>query len=163
MGMKTTAAGLAIIALAPGAAYAKIYTCNQQGTIPDGGTGCAGAAGYQSAEPRYGSPNSMQFQNASVALDLFDIQPEGAEAFTPEGDSDTIGGAFTYDKAGFQTGKRLDLHYQHARRLGEGTRARLLIDVPVSINHADADHYRWHHRQQHDGNDGLADDDDSDH
>jgi hypothetical protein len=78
----------------------------------------------------------MQFQNAGVALDLYDIQPEGADAGLPEGDADTIGGAFTYGKAGFQKFQRYDLHYQHARRLKEGSRARLLIDVPVSVSHA---------------------------
>lgn len=128
-------AGLTIAALVPGGVMAKTYQCNinttQQNQV------CGGYQGYSSAEPRNGSPNSMQFQNASVALDMFDFQPEGADAFTPEGDSDTVGGAFTYDKAGFQRGERLDLHYQHARRIGEGSRARLIVDVPVNISHYD--------------------------
>ena len=97
-----------------------------------------GAQGYASTEPRYGSPNSMPVQNAQVALDMFDVQPEGAAAFTPEGDSDTVGGAFTYGKAGLQKVERYDLHYQHARRIGEGSRARFLLDVPVSIEHANS-------------------------
>ena len=131
MGMKIRTAGLTLAALLPSAAMAKTYNCAITTTTGQ----CGRYQGYQVGEPRYGSPNSMQFQNASVALDLYDIQPEGADAFTPEGDSDTVGGAFTYGSAGFQHLERYDLHYQHARRIGEGTRARLLIDVPVNIAH----------------------------
>lgn len=98
---------------------------------------CPQLQGSSAAEPRYGGANSLQFQTASVGLDLFDIQPEGEDRFLAEGDSDTIGAAFTYGKAGFQKIERFDLHYQHARRLHEGSRARLLIDVPINILHAD--------------------------
>lgn len=132
MGISKKFAGVALIALVPGGAWAKTYTCDVSTT-----TQCPALQGSYAAEPRAGSPNSMTYQNSAVALDLFDIQPEGADAFTPEGDSDTIGGAGTYYKAGYQTGERYDLHYQHARRIGEGTRARLIIDIPVSLNHAD--------------------------
>ncbi|WP_353230186.1 hypothetical protein [Novosphingobium sp.] len=93
--------------------------------------------GYQAADPSYGSPTSMPVQNAQVALDLFNIQAEGTDTQTPDGDSDTIGGAFTYGKAGLQKLERYDLHYQHARRIGEGSRMRFLLDVPVNIIHAD--------------------------
>ena len=136
----TIRAAICAAALLPAAAMAKTYGCSIGGTGPTGPTTtgqCGGYEGYGVGEPRYGSPNSMQFQNAAVSLDLFDVQPEGADAFTPEGDSDTIGGAFTYGKAGFQHDERYDLHYQHARRIGEGTRARFLVDVPVSIAHYD--------------------------
>lgn len=127
------ATATALAALLPSPAFAKTYTC----TIQPGVTQCPAAQGYVSGEPRYGSPNSMPVQNAQVALDMFDVQPEGADVFTPEGDADTIGVTGTYGKAGFQKNQRLDLHYQHARRIGEGTRARFLLDVPVSINHED--------------------------
>lgn len=112
----------------PVPAFAQTYICT--GTCPQ-------VQGSSSAEPRYGGANSLQFQSASVGLDMFDIQPEGPDRFLPEGDSDTIGGAFTYGKAGFQKIERLDLHYQHARRFREGSRARLVFDLPVNILHAD--------------------------
>ncbi|WP_374411273.1 hypothetical protein [Novosphingobium colocasiae] len=126
-------AATAIAALAPVTSVAKTYTC----VLQPGVTQCPAAQGYVSAEPRYGSPNSMPVQNAQVSLDLFDVQPEGADVFTPEGDSDTIGGTFTYGKAGYQKNQRFDGHYQHARRIGEGSRARFLLDVPISVNHVD--------------------------
>lgn len=129
--------GLIAAMLAPGSAFAATHDCALTGRITLGGQPCGEYQGYSVGEPRYGSPSSLQFQNAAVALDLFDVQPEGADAFTPEGDSDTVGGAFTYGKAGFQRLQRYDLHYQHARRIGEGTRARFLVDVPVSVAHYD--------------------------
>lgn len=98
----------------------------------------AGAQGYAAADPTYGSANSMLHQVASVALDLADLAPEGPAIYTPEGDSDTVGIAATLGKAGLQSLERYDLHYQHARRIGEGTRARFLLDVPVSLLHADS-------------------------
>ena len=93
--------------------------------------------GYLAADPSYGSPTAIPVQNAQVALDLFDIQAEGTDTQTPDGDADTIGGAITYGKAGLQKLECYDLHYQHARRIGEGSRMRFLLDVPVNIVHAD--------------------------
>jgi len=95
--------------------------------------------GHQAVAPRYGSPNSMQFQATTIALDLSTIDDDRADAdATPESrDADTIGGAFTYFGAGFQKGQRFEGRYQHQRRLGEGTRARLLIDLPLAVVHAD--------------------------
>lgn len=94
--------------------------------------------------PTYGSPNSVQFQSARTALDLhdsdFDFEPSGdasEEGTLIEGDSDTVGAAFTYWGVTGQQGQRLDLRYQRARRLGEGSRARLLIDAPINILRAD--------------------------
>ena len=84
----------------------------------------------------YGSPNSLQFQAVKTALDLQDIQPEGEDRVGPEGDSDTIGGALTYWGVPGQTGERFDGQYQHARRVFKGSRARLVIDVPINILHA---------------------------
>lgn len=94
--------------------------------------------GIYATEPRYGSPNSMQFQAVSTSLDLASLDPDAdaAGGFEPEGDADTIGGAFTYFDAGKQDGERYEGRYQHASRLGEGTRARLLIDLPVAVLHA---------------------------
>lgn len=97
----------------------------------------AGLAGYLSTEPRYGTPNSMQFQATSTALDLTTIDDEpAADGTLPTGDADTIGGAFTYFKAGLQEGQRYEARYQHQRRLREGSRARLLIDIPIDVVHA---------------------------
>jgi opacity protein-like surface antigen len=120
----TTAAMAAAIAFVPAAGFAQVINCNTQ---------CPGLQGASALEPRYGGSNSMQFQNAAVALDLNEFEPDGTE---PSGDADTIGGAATYGKAGFQKYERFDLHYQHARRIKEGSRARLLIDVPLSVSHA---------------------------
>lgn len=117
----TVMACAAMLAFAPGLARAQT----------------AAVQGYASADPSYGGPNSMQTQIASVGLDLATIAPEGPALYTPEGDSDTVGIAATLGKAGLQQLERYDLHYQHARRIGEGTRARFLLDVPVSLLHAD--------------------------
>ena len=84
----------------------------------------------------YGSPNSIQFQAVSAALNLQDIQPEGEDRFGPEGDADTIGGAVTYWDVPGQDGERFEGHYQHARRVFKGSRARLVIDVPFDVLHA---------------------------
>lgn len=97
----------------------------------------AAAQGYAAADPTYGSANSMLHQVAAIGLDLANIAPEGPAIYTPEGDSDTVGIAATLGKAGLQSLERYDLHYQHARRIGEGTRARFVLDVPVSYLHAD--------------------------
>lgn len=99
----------------------------------------AQTGGVYAAEPRYGSPNSMQFQASSVALDLNapDIGDDETGTPIPDGDADTIGGAFTYYGAGIQKGQRYEGRYQLQRRLGEGTRARLLVDLPVAVSHAD--------------------------
>ena len=102
-------------------------------TLP---TGIASAAPYL---PTYGSPNSIQSQAERDNLDMLDVQPEGDDRMGPEGDSDTIGGAFTYWGVTGQNGNRIDLHYQHARRIFEGSRARLLIDAPFNILHAGPD------------------------
>ncbi|MFM9937394.1 MAG: hypothetical protein ACKVOL_14505 [Novosphingobium sp.] len=92
----------------------------------------AGASPYR---PTYGSPNSLQFQTVRTDLDLETVQPEGEDRLGPEGDSDTIGGAFTYWGVTGQSGQRYDLHYQHARRVAEGSRMRFLVDVPINILH----------------------------
>lgn len=96
------------------------------------------------AQPTYGSPNSVQFQAARTALDLHDVDFDfessgdaGEEGPLIDGDSDTVGAAFTYWGFTGQQGQRFDLRYQRARRLGEGTRARLLIDAPINILRAD--------------------------
>lgn len=122
---------IAAIALVPASAFAQSYTCN---TTQE----CQAIQGAQSLEPRYGGSNSMQFQAASVALDLADMEVDSADANADTGNSDTIGGTFTYGKAGFQKSQRYELRYQHARRIREGSRARLLIDLPLSITHANA-------------------------
>ena len=89
--------------------------------------------------PTYGSPNSLQFQTVRTDLDLEAVEPEGDDRRGPEGDSDTIGGAFTYWGVTGQSGQRYDIHYQHARRVFEGSRARFLVDVPINILHAGPD------------------------
>lgn len=89
--------------------------------------------------PTYGSPNSLQFQTVRTSLDLETVETEGEDRQGPEGDSDTIGGAFTYWGVTGQSGQRYDLHYQHARRVSEGSRARFLVDVPINILHAGPD------------------------
>lgn len=100
-----------------------------------GANGGTSSSGYTAAEPRYGSPNSIQFQQADTALAFDDFDPDTIGALGPDGDADTIGGAFTYWGAGGSDGERLDLRYRHARRLGEGSRARLLLDGVLNINH----------------------------
>jgi hypothetical protein len=114
--MKKIIPAIAAIALLPGAAWAQTQ-----------------GGGYY---PTYGSPNSIQFQAVKTALDLEDIQPEGTDRMGPEGDSDTVGGAVTYWGVPGQNGERYDAHYQHARRVFEGSRARLVIDVPINVLHA---------------------------
>jgi len=126
---KITRTAVAAIALVPATVFAQTYTCNTNQE-------CQAIQGTQSLEPRYGGANSMQFQAAAVALDLQEPEPETDTGTKQEGDSDTIGGAFTYGKAGFQKSQRYELRYQHARRFKEGSRARLLIDVPLAISHA---------------------------
>lgn len=106
-------------------------------TVASGQTSQGALAGYASVDPSYGSANSMLMQVGNVGLDLMSIQAEGPATWTPEGDSDTIGIAATIGTAGVQNSERYDLHYQHARRIGEGTRARFLLDVPISVLHAD--------------------------
>lgn len=114
--MKKTMAAIVGLALLPGSVRAQTY----------------GGAYY----PTYGSPNSIQFQAVKAALDLESVEPEGADRMGPEGDSDTIGGALTYWGVPGQTGERYDAHYQHARRVFKGSRARLVIDVPINVLHA---------------------------
>lgn len=114
--MKKFALAIMALALMPGMAKAQTY----------------GGAYY----PTYGSPNSLQFQAVRTALDLETVDPEGTDRFGPEGDSDTIGGAITYWGVPGETGQRYDAHYQHARRVFKGSRARLVIDVPVNVLHA---------------------------
>ena len=96
-----------------------------------------GYYGIYATEPRAGSPNSMQFQAASVALDLASLQDAELDISSPDGDADTVGGAVTYFDAGDQHGERYEGRYQHTRRMGEGTRSRFLLDVPIHILHAD--------------------------
>jgi hypothetical protein len=122
--MNKTTIAIFALAMLPGAVRAQQADGNYYQT--DGGP-------YY---PTYGSPNSVQFQAVKVALDLEDIQPEGADRMGPEGDSDTIGGALTYWGVPGQTGERYDGHYQHARRVWKGSRARLVIDVPINVLHA---------------------------
>lgn len=89
--------------------------------------------------PITGSPNSLQFQAGRTALDLETVEPEGDERLGPGGDSDTIGGAFTYWGVTGQSGQRYDVHYQHARRVSEGSRMRFVVDVPINILHSGPD------------------------
>jgi len=42
----------------------------------------------------------------------------------------------TYWGAGGEKGQRYDLHYRHARNIFEGSRARLMVDIPVRVLHA---------------------------
>ena len=89
--------------------------------------------------PLFGSPDSAQSAAVEGGFDLRDVQPEGQERFGAAGDTDTVGLAFTYWGAGSQKGQRYDLHYRHARNVFEGSRARLMIDVPVRLLHANRD------------------------
>lgn len=89
--------------------------------------------------PTFGSPNSLQFQSMRSSLDLETVEPEGDARQGPEGDSDTIGGAFTYWGVRGQSGQRYDVHYQHARRMSEGSRMRFLVDMPINISHSGPD------------------------
>ena len=125
-------AGMILTVLTPADAMAQ--ACG--GPNPQGTT-CGPFLGYAAADPSYGSANSMPMQVATVGLDLSDIQVEGPAIQTPDGDSDTIGLAATLGKAGLQKLERYDMHYQHARRIGRGTRMRFLLDVPISVLHAD--------------------------
>ena len=90
----------------------------------------------QLVNPLFGSPDSAQTAAVEGGFDLRDVQPEGEERFGPAGDTDTVGLAFTYWGAGGQKGQRYDFHYRHARHLFEGGRARLMIDLPVRVLHA---------------------------
>lgn len=112
--MKATVSAL-LLALLPGTAFAAPYL------------------------PITGSPNSLQFQAGRTSLDLESIGPEGDDRQGPMGDSDTIGGAFTYWGVTGQSGQRYDVHYQHARRVSEGSRMRFLVDVPINILHSGPD------------------------
>lgn len=89
--------------------------------------------------PITGSPNSLQFQSGRTALNLETVEPEGEDRQGPQGDSDTIGGAFTYWGVRGQSGQRYDVHYQHARRVSEGSRMRFLVDVPINVLHSGPD------------------------
>jgi hypothetical protein len=82
--------------------------------------------------PTYGSPNSVQMQVLQVGLNLEDITDEGEDRFTEAGDSDTIGVAATRWSGDDANGDRIDLHYQKAWRPFAGSRARLLLDIPIS-------------------------------
>lgn len=95
-----------------------------------------GMAHAQAYYTTHGSPNSLQFEAVKSALDLESIEPEGEDRFGPEGDADTIGGAITYWGVSGQNGQRYEARYQHARRIFKGSRARLVIDMPVDISHA---------------------------
>ena len=98
--------------------------------------GAALAAPYL---PIAGSPNSLQFQAGRTGLDLESVEPEGDDRQGPAGDSDTIGGAFTYWGVRGQSGQRYDVHYQHARRVSEGSRMRFVVDVPINVLHSGPD------------------------
>jgi hypothetical protein len=112
--MKATVSAL-LLALLPGTAFAAPYL------------------------PIAGSPNSLQFQAGRTGLDLESVEPEGDDRQGPQGDSDTIGGAFTYWGVTGQSGQRYDLHYQHARRVSEGSRMRFVVDVPINVLHSGPD------------------------
>jgi len=119
---------------ADGCADPIVYLVDGQGGNPNGNPG----QGQTGISTTTGCPAGLLFQGAATSLDLNDIAPEGADRFGPEGDSDTIGGAFTYWGTTDQKGQRYDLHYQHARRVFSGSRARLVIDLPINLSHADA-------------------------
>lgn len=82
--------------------------------------------------PIEGSPNSIQTQILRGALNLDDVDVEGAARFSPEGDADVIGGAFTYWDGGPLDGERYEARYQKAWRPFEGQRSRALVDVPIN-------------------------------
>ena len=82
----------------------------------------------------YGNPNSVQMQAFQTALGLEEFEPD-----VPMAEVDAIGINGTYWKAGGQDGQRIDAWYRHGSRLSEGSRTRLVIDVPVSIVRANAE------------------------
>ncbi|HZK98746.1 MAG TPA: hypothetical protein VFC47_02510 [Caulobacteraceae bacterium] len=89
--------------------------------------------GYYAGYPTYGAPNSVQFQIQRGNLDLADVDVEGDARFTAQGDSDTIGAAFTYFDDSGADGERYDAHYEKAWRPFAGSRDRALLDVPVNL------------------------------
>ncbi|WP_420382303.1 hypothetical protein [Novosphingobium sp.] len=97
-------------------------------------------SGYYAYNPTEGSPNSLQFQAVRDSLNMLDVEAEGEDRGEPDGDSDTIGGTLTRWGIQNQNGERYDLHYQHAQRVFEGSRARLIIDAPINILHPDTVH-----------------------
>ncbi len=134
-----------VTVLIPGSSFAA--TCVPVPVDPtpqEPGLGLAAVQGNQNTctplvSPLFGSPDSAQTAAVEGGFDLRDVQPEGQERFGAAGDTDTVGFAFTYWGAGSQKGQRYDLHYRHARNVFEGSRARLMIDVPVRLLHANRD------------------------
>lgn len=103
----------------------------------------AALSGAASASPYYpsvGSPNSLHHTAVTTALNLndldFDPVPGPDGGFEEEGDADVIGGAITYWDSDAQQGQRYELRYQKQFRPFEGSRARVLIDTPINILHA---------------------------
>lgn len=97
--------------------------------------------------PTQGNPNSIQHEVFQVSLDLQDFDSDVGEAdaadgdggFDISGDADTIGVAVTHwDSMGID-GERYEGRYQKAWRPMEGSRARLLIDVPVNVISVDGE------------------------
>jgi len=94
------------------------------------------AHAYSTYPPYYqipGTPNSVQLQTLKTGLNLEDIADESAARFGPAGDSDTIGVAQTRWDSQFSNGDRTDGQYEKTWRPFEGSRARLLLDIPVSV------------------------------
>lgn len=86
--------------------------------------------------PSYGSPNSSQFTDVRIGLDVQSIAIEGPGRFDVDGDADTIGGAVTFWDGGTgpgTDGMRYEGRYQKAWRPFEGQRTRLIIDAPLNI------------------------------
>ncbi len=81
----------------------------------------------------YGGPNSLQHQIDRSGLNLEDFDVEGPDRFTEAGDADTVGGAATYWNGGGNDGERFEGRYQKAWRPFEGSRTRLVVDVPVDV------------------------------
>ena len=132
--MKTGFAIALGLLVAPGSAMA-------QGGVCSPALGCTTGGSYYAYGPAYGNPGSLQFQSVRDDLNLVDVDPEGTDRMGAAGDSDTVGFAATTWGVTGQNGERYDLHYQHARRVFEGSRARLIIDVPVNISHPDSQNF----------------------
>lgn len=105
-----------------------------------------GVASASSFYPSVGSPNSLHHSAMTTSLNLNDldfdteVDADGDGVVDPgydnEGDADVIGGALTYWGSNGQEGQRYELRYQKQMRPFEASRARVLIDTPINILHA---------------------------
>ncbi|MET0372461.1 MAG: hypothetical protein ABW039_13930 [Sphingobium sp.] len=83
-----------------------------------------------------GNPNSVQAQALNTAFDIQSIDEEGSARFEMP-DSDLVGLAMSRWVTGGHDGERLDISWQHSSRIAEGSRARLLINLPLSVIRTD--------------------------